>query len=541
MAGAEAVVAATSRGLPLLRGIPRVLGRRYYSPETDWLKHGFAGEVVPSPHGDTWLRLHGVEPDQHQEVAPEQLVGALLREIMAAAERAIGRRPTTVVIAVPNAFDQLQRRALVAAARLAEVPLHSLVQSSAAFALAMPPSQGVARAAVVDFGGGYLDVALVEQQHAGRGWEVTAADGDGLLGGLDFDRRVVGLLPPDGQETPLPVLMDRAAQLRHALTQSDRAMWGGERSAAAVSRAQHDEVVADELAAIGPTCGQVFADVELGTDDVEELVLTGGLAAVPAVQRTVAELFRQMPVRLDGAQDFPALGALRAAQGRRASQRSTRTIGVKVRGGMMSPIIARGRALPWEAAINFGAPAPGQQRIVFEVYEGDAMEAAQNLYLGSFVLEGVAPGHSPRVTFSLDKNGTFRAGNWTTGFTNGQAVFHWAGGFPSDRGLEIAAVDDDYARVPQSASSAVQESEDPTTLLVRRAPRSEHSHIRPSTRPPPPSDQPSPLPSEDPVLGTVVGGRYQIDELIAEGGMGRVYRATHTTLGRRFAVKILHP
>ncbi|HHH28076.1 MAG TPA: hypothetical protein ENK57_06995 [Polyangiaceae bacterium] len=533
-AGVAAFEAATEEGAPPFTGTLRVLGRRYYSPETDWLRTGLAGELVPSPNGDAWIRFGDLE------VAPEQLIAALLREVMDRAVDVLGSRPTTAAIAIPNAFDQLQRRALVAACELANVPLRTMVQSSSAFAAGMPPQPGTRRVAVLDFGAGYLDVALLLQSD--KGWTVEAGEGDGLLGGMDFDRRIVGLLPPEATErAPIAELCLRAEQLRHVLTESDRAMWGGKQQAHAITRAEHDTAIAEELECLGPPCAQILADVGLGTDDVDELILVGGLARVPTVRQHVAKLFRQIPVDLGGSSDLVALGALRTARGTRPSQLSTRTIGVKVRGGLMSAIVPRGRPIPWQGGTQFGAPSGGQTRIVFEVYEGDDGEAAHNLYLGSFVVEDVQQGVAPRISFGLDKNGVLQVGSWSTGTRGGDVRFNWAGGYPVARGHDATVVDSDYARVPQSSTSAVQEREDPTSVFHRPG-RADHSHVRPSTKPPPSSvEEVEPLPSDDALVGTVVGGRYQIDAVVAEGAMGRVYVATHQLLGRRFAVKVLHP
>jgi len=533
VAGLEAFEAAEEEGVAPFTGALRVLGRRYYSPETDWLRSGLAGELVPSPNGDAWIRFGDLE------VAPEQLIAALLKQVMKAATDVLGNRPSTVAVAIPNAFDQLQRRALVAACDLANLPLRTLVQASSALAAAMPKQAGTSRVAVLDLGAGYLDVALLVQSD--KGWIIESSEGDGLLGGMDFDRRIVGLLPPGEVDAPIAELCLRAEQLRHVLTDSDRAMWGGKNQASAITRADHDAAVAEELECLSAPCAQILADVELGTDDVDDIILVGGLSRVPAVRQHIAKLFRQMPVELDGSGDFIALGALRAARGQRPPQLSTRTIGVKVRGGLMSPIVPRGRSIPWQGGTAFGAPRAGQSRIVFEVYEGDDGEAAHNLYLGSFIVEDLHEGVAPRVSFALDQNGVLQVGSWSTGTRGGEVRFNWAGGYPAARGHDATVVDSDYARVPQSSTSAVHEREDVTSVFHRPA-RGDHSHVRPSTKPPPSSaEEVEPLPSDDALVGTLVGGRYQIDAVVAEGAMGRVYVATHQLLGRRFAVKVLHP
>ncbi|HEY0989549.1 MAG TPA: serine/threonine-protein kinase, partial [Kofleriaceae bacterium] len=47
--------------------------------------------------------------------------------------------------------------------------------------------------------------------------------------------------------------------------------------------------------------------------------------------------------------------------------------------------------------------------------------------------------------------------------------------------------------------------------------------------------------AEPDLIGSEVDGRYRVIELIGEGGMGKVYLAEHVEIGKRVALKVLHP
>ncbi|MBK8169148.1 MAG: serine/threonine protein kinase [Sandaracinaceae bacterium] len=52
-------------------------------------------------------------------------------------------------------------------------------------------------------------------------------------------------------------------------------------------------------------------------------------------------------------------------------------------------------------------------------------------------------------------------------------------------------------------------------------------------------DEEGPTMAVDPLVGRVLDGRYLIESILGEGGMGLVYRAKHTALGKTLAVKVL--
>ena len=560
--GAEALRASDAGQLQLMVGLLRILGRRYYSPEVSWLQHTCPYPIVPSPNGDAWIRVGDFD------YCPEELVATVLRYLVERAQATLGAPVGAAAIAVPSTFDQHQRRALLWACELADLEVVQLLHASSAFAHALGPRGQARRVAVVDLGAGHLEVSLLERS-AGS-WNVVSAAGDGILGGLDFDRRIIGLLQPKPpfDEVRTTILAERA---RHALgtttqiriSQLLRQRGGVELGAEVIELSQHDEAVQEELASLAAPCAQMLEDVGLGTDDVDEVLLVGGMAAVPAVVREVTELFRFTPsVPADGP-TLTALGALRAAlahdQGGQAlPQLVTRRIGVKVRGGMVSTIIPRRRRLPLTAHMPFAAPLPGQKRFVFEVYEGDAAKANDNLYLGNFVLEPLVSGEAPTVTFGLDESGVLQIPEWSAGSHVGTVEFRWAGGrksVPMSRpDQQEPAGERSYARLQRPPIA------DDIALSGTQVMNEDDLH-RPSSWPPPSSGMSDhkarprrksgsiqavtadvqEKAGADALLGSLVGERYLIEDIIGEGAMGRVYLASHRTLGRKFAVKVLHP
>jgi tRNA A-37 threonylcarbamoyl transferase component Bud32/Ethanolamine utilization protein EutJ (predicted chaperonin) len=516
---------------------------------------------VPSPNGDAWIRI------SEHDFCPEELVAAVLRYLAERARAALGAPVAGAVIAVPCTFDQHQRRALAWACELADLEVVQLVHQSSALAHALGPRGQARRVAVVDLGAGHFEVSLLERS-AGA-WAVLAAAGDGILGGLDFDRRVIELLEPRPpfDAVRLAILAER---VRHALgstqqiriSQLLRERGGVELGAEIVQRRQHDAAVHEELASVAPPCAKMFDDVSLGTDDVDEVLLVGGMAHVPAVVEEVRQLFRRDPTVLADGGTLTALGALRAALvhdqgGQILAQLVTRRIGVKVRGGLVSTIIPRRRRLPITAHMPFAAPLPGQRRFVFEVYEGDAAQASDNLYLGNFVLEPLVAGQAPTVTFGLDESGVLQIPEWSAGNHLGAVEVRWAGGrksMPVSRPDQSKpAGERSYARLqrPPSAEDIALSGTQRMFHDDRHAPSSfpppssgadrKALPRRPGGSMPAPPAKADEKTGSDPLLGTLVGERYLIEDIIGEGAMGRVYLASHRTLGRKFAVKVLHP
>ncbi len=604
VAGPEALAIA---GRSPHRAIPfafRLLGRKLYGPEATWLAGASPVELVPSDNGDAWVRLG------ERRVSPEELMATVLRRVVSLAEREAGRTIDRVVIAAPAMLDLPQRHALLHAAELLGLPVLRVVESAAAALYATSPPPHIQTVVVADFGGGSFDVCTLRRRQTG--WSVLGADGDPLLGGDDLDRRTVDALigtfydahGADLTHSPTALYRLRAfaRDLRHRAATKEKREPVHIPSIAHVDGADVDlhhpgfsaseleELWDEELGGFWPACAGLFDSVGLGTDDVDALYLIGGASRLPPIVSLFEETFRRTPLRPRGADLLAARGAATLATQVGGGLDAVRScfphaLSVKVRDGRASRVSARNTLLPVSAGRMFAAAPTHQQLLPFEVYQGDAALARDNLYLGRFMLHA-APSQRHYVRFKVDVCGRLSVEATASG--SGRAVpieARSSAGLSPDAWAEIASrlsqletpvpsdvIDDEPTleaeQVPKRAAAPTPRvpttsGHDPLTLEPESHPSSSQRRRRPPTRetrtpleardgshslPARSSDRPSTSspPSSstldaEALIGATIGERYLIQGVIAEGGMGRVYHATHKILDREYAVKVIHP
>ena len=228
----------------------RLLGRKFNSPEIGWLSSYCAYSMVEAENGD--IRI----PIGKRHFSPEELCSFLLAALYDDAVKQLGQVPIAINISVPAVANKVQRLAILQAAQLAGLPEVTLINAGAATAVGIA-CQGDSRGrlAVVDLGGGNLSATMAEIDAGSV--RICSATGDTLLGGDDFDQRIIAyiaeeLLHQHNIELPydsetVAWLRSRSRLLRHKLSVMPTATLDYEGHRIELNNATFAELVEDEV------------------------------------------------------------------------------------------------------------------------------------------------------------------------------------------------------------------------------------------------------------------------------------------------------
>jgi len=375
-----------------------------------------------------------------KEFTPEQLSGFLLQKIKRDSEAFLGEPVKDAVVTVPAYFDDNQRSATKDAAAIAGLNVLRLVNEPTAASLAygLDRLRQELRIVVVDFGGGTLDVTIME---FGKGvFEVKATSGDTRLGGTDMNNVLFDELAERfRRKSSVDVKADPRARARLLeaaeiakieLSASTTAhlslpfigMAGGQAQHLDMdlTRADLERIVRPVIERCRGPVEQALRDASIGPRDIDRLVFVGGPTRMPAVRAFFEDLFaRKAEMGVDPMECVAAGAALQA--GVLAGEVkdivlvdvTPLTLGVETLGGVATPLIGRNTPIPVKRTETFTTAADMQTSVTVHVYQGERPMAADNTSLGQFNLEGLAP--APRgvpkieVTFDIDSNGILNA------------------------------------------------------------------------------------------------------------------------------------
>ncbi len=401
--------------------------------------------LIQGPSGEVRIKVAG-------RVMPLTQVSAmLLGELKLDAEAHFGRPVSRCVITVPANFDEGQRQATREAARIAGLDVLRMVNEPTAAAMAYGLVNSFrGRALVFDLGGGTFDTSILEMENGV--YEVRATGGDPQLGGDDFDACIVQWLVAQVPDTYREVVVkDRLSmsRLRYAAERAKRTL--SEKPEAFISVAdlgthgeggdgkfcQLDTVLTREFfesLAEGLTqrclevCRRVLAEAKLQSDDIEAVMLVGGMTRMPLVRRVVSQFFERTPVSGINPDEAVALGAaVHAVElATKAGQTllidvATHSLSVGVLGGTVRKLIGRNSAVPAAAKSVFLPNRAGQTMVRLPVYQGESEWADECTRLGELVLGDLSVERRAdvpiEVTFELSNEGmlSVRAVDTTTG------------------------------------------------------------------------------------------------------------------------------
>lgn len=371
-----------------------------------------------------------------REFSPEELSARLLQKIKADAESFLGEPVTEAVVTVPAYFNDNQRSATKDAARIAGLEVKRLVNEPTAASLAygLDRADEELRIAVIDFGGGTLDVTIME---FGKGvFEVKATSGDTKLGGSDMDQLLFDdLADRFKQQTGVDVRDDRtaAARLREAaeiakveLTTSTTARVNlpflvakegtPQNLDMELMRSQLERIVRPVIERCRGSVEQVLHDTEIEAKDIDRIILVGGPTRMPCVRAYFEEILGRPAEQGVDPMECVAQGAAIQA-GVLAGEMgdivlvdvTPLTLGIETLGGVATPLIARNTPIPVKRSELFTTAADMQTSVTVHVVQGERPMAPDNTSLGQFNLDGLPP--APRgipkieVTFDIDADG----------------------------------------------------------------------------------------------------------------------------------------
>ncbi len=412
-----------------LFAIKRLIGRKFTAPEVQNDIKVLPYKIVNGKNGDAAVQVRG------KDYSPAEISAMILQKMRQTAQDYLGEEVTDAVVTVPAYFNDSQRQATKDGGRIAGLNVLRIINEPTAASLAYGlDKKKEEKVAVFDLGGGTFDISILE---IGEGvFEVKSTNGDTHLGGEDFDQRVMDYLANEfkkdqgidlrNDKMALQRLKEAAEKAKIELSSSmetdinlpfitaDAA--GPKHMTMKLTRAKLDSLVDDLIERTAGPCRTALKDAGMSPQDINEVILVGGMTRMPAVQAKVKQLFDKEPHKGVNPDEVVAIGA--AIQGAVLKGEvkdvllldvTPLSLGIETLGGVFTRLIEKNTTIPTRKSQIFSTASDNQPSVSIHVLQGEREMAGYNKTLGRFELVGIPP--APRgvpqveVTFDIDANG----------------------------------------------------------------------------------------------------------------------------------------
>jgi molecular chaperone DnaK len=408
--------------------VKRLIGRHFGEDEVQRdLKNApykilQAGEGVKVKMGD-------------KDYTPQEISAMVLAKLKADAEAKLGEKITEAIITVPAYFNDSQRQATKDAGLIAGLDVKRIINEPTAAALAygFDKKQGQ-KIVVYDLGGGTFDVSVLDI--SADTVEVKATNGDTHLGGEDFDQRIIAWIIDEfkkdqgidlskdtlalqrikeaAEKAKIELSTAQETEINQPFISTDAN--GPKHLVIKLSRAKLETLIIDLVEKTIEPCKKALADSGFQMNEINEVLMVGGMTRMPLVQQKVKDFFGKEPNLSVNPDEVVALGAAVQAGVLQGDVKDVLlldvtplTLGIETLGGVATPLIERNTTIPTSKSQVFSTAADGQTAVEIHIVQGERPMAHDNKTLGHFTLDGIpaAPRGIPQieVKFDIDANG----------------------------------------------------------------------------------------------------------------------------------------
>ena len=401
--------------------------------ETENYHNKFLYTVKEGPNNTVRVEING------KDYTPQEISAAILQKMKQSAEAYLGEKVTEAVITVPAYFDDKARQSTKEAGEIAGLTVKRIINepTAAALAFGIDKLNKNMKILVFDCGGSTHDVSILE---IGDGvFEVLSTKGDMFLGGNDIDNLIVDWLVAEGKKQcgvdlskdtmALQRLKEAAEKAKIELSTTTNSEISlpyitvadnvPQHLNCSLNRATFNNMISGFVDKAMNIAKDALAAANLKPTDIDEILLVGGSTRIPLIQEEIKKYFGKEGNKSVNPDEAVALGA--AIQGSILAGEQTGillldvtplNLNITTMGDVATCMIEANTTIPTKHSQIFSTAVDNQPAVDIEVTQGNRSLAADNKYLGKFILDGIAPARRGvpqiEVTFDIDANGILK-------------------------------------------------------------------------------------------------------------------------------------